>query len=102
MSHSLEPTLDPDTLQSALEASCDALMTLQSIEHGAREDEEPCAARRHVVQAIDSLRFAIDELRLAREEDASIVGHGFVVRADPVTGARGPGADGQVRPRRTA
>jgi hypothetical protein len=92
-------SLDPDTLQSALEASCDALMTLQSLDRGTRE---PSPALGHVAQAIDSLRFAIEQLRLARDEDSSIVGMGFVVRSEPGSRRRGATPGDQVSPRRTA
>jgi hypothetical protein len=92
-----EPRLDTDNLQSALEASCDALMMVES----ARFTGD-FGADGHVERAIESLRGAIDELRLARDEEASMVGLGFVVRADArrLAGPRSPAS--HASPRRTA
>jgi hypothetical protein len=79
--------LDPDKLQTALEASCDALMMLQSMELAADrgdddDDGDDSLAHQHVREATESLRCAIVELRQARSQDASVVGLGFVVGAD--------------------
>jgi hypothetical protein len=95
-------SLDSDSLHDALEASCDALMVLQSIEpedtgHGAAGP----AATRHLHHAIDSLRSAIAQLRMARDENASLVGLGFVLR-DDCRHMPGAPTHRQVRPRRTA
>jgi hypothetical protein len=74
-------TPDSDQLQSALEASCDALMTLQSMDREAtNRRSDGSSPWLHVTEAIESLRSAITELRLARDEEESMVGLGFVVR----------------------
>jgi hypothetical protein len=94
---------DADMLQAALESSCDVLMTLQSIEHSVHAGENS-TPHVHLARAIDGLRRTISELRLAREEEASIVGLGFVVRSDLESQSdhAGAGDHDHVRPRRTA
>jgi hypothetical protein len=68
-----------DHVRHALEATCDALMALESIALALRDgDGEPGVPVR-VSQAIASLRQAIGDLRLARGVDESAVGRGFVV-----------------------
>lgn len=80
MSHPHEPSSEPEYLQKALEAACDALMTLESerILSGGRR-EKPTEAQMHVAQAAAALRHAINELRLAHDRNASSVALGFVV-----------------------
>jgi hypothetical protein len=65
-------------VQNALEATCDALMTLESCR--AASSGRRSSLQLHVTRAIGSLRQAISELRQARGDDDSIVAHGFVVR----------------------
>jgi hypothetical protein len=81
MSLPYDSSLDPDRLQTALDASCYALMMLQSLDL-APGASEVCAAHRHLRRATESLRCAIEELRLAHGEEPSMVGLGFVVRTD--------------------
>jgi hypothetical protein len=88
----------PDYVQNALEATCDALITLESIRASPARDRK---ADLQVVQAMSSLRQAISELRLAHaEEDESMVGLGFVVRTNARRRAATPVP--QASPRRTA
>jgi hypothetical protein len=88
----------PDYVQNALEATCDALMTLESIRGapGARG----YSSELQVTQAIASLRQAISELRLARGNEESMVALGFVVGTAPERRDQRPRS--QARPRRTA
>jgi hypothetical protein len=83
-----------------LEAACDALVTLGSIEVlPGTPDDRPGAG--HVAKAISHLRQAIDELRDAQAEDKTGLALGFVLAPDP----RNPGGSGltsQSSPRRTA
>jgi hypothetical protein len=75
----------------ALEATCDALITLQTIDAlpstGAAGHGE-----RHVAQAISHLREAIDELRDAQTEGQTGLAMGFVLAGD----RRASGAEGQT------
>jgi hypothetical protein len=89
----------PDYVQNALEATCDALMALESIRvaPGARGR----SSELQVAQAIASLRQAISELRLARGEEESMVALGFVVGTSPQRRGKRPRVP-QARPRRTA
>lgn len=92
-----------DFVYSALEATCDALMTLESIHDctAAMPGSGPSATEPHLTQAIASLRHAIAELRLAGSRDTSPIALGFVVRsARERPGDSGNGT--QARPRRTA
>ena len=72
-----------DYVYNALEATCDALMTLESIAvtlgDGGGEPGVPVS----VSQAIASLRRAIGDLRLARGADESVLALGFVVDTSP-------------------
>jgi hypothetical protein len=76
-----DSSLDPHRLQTALDASCDALMMLQSLDP-APGASEVCAAHQHIRRATKSLRCAIEQLRLAHGEEPSMVGLGFVVRTE--------------------
>jgi hypothetical protein len=98
------PTLD--RIEAALEASCGALVTLESINSVARDgSDEPDAMGGHVGLAIRSLRDVIEELRLAQSNGACALAIGFVLKGngrvpravDPV-----PLDPGQPKPRRTA
>jgi hypothetical protein len=91
-----------DAVLTALEATCDALMTLES---GRAEADERISdpARHHLGEAIALLRRAMEELRLARGRQESVVGRGFVVsQAPPVADRRSRPVPAQERPRRTA
>lgn len=84
MSQSDDSSPGLDYIQSALEATCGALMMLESVREptvGGTADDS--AAQQHVSRAIASLHHAIEELRLAHDPDASIIGLGFVVRTGP-------------------
>lgn len=95
-------SLDSNSLHNALEASCDALMVLQSMEsRDTGSDGSGYPATRHLLHAIDSLRNAIAQLRMARDENASLIALGFVLRDDCVQ-VRGARSERHVRPRRTA
>lgn len=93
-----------DFVYSALEATCDALMTLESIRDSAAavRASAPSASEPHVAQAIASLRHAIAELRLARSRDTSPIALGFVVRSTCELPGETRRRTGQPRPRRTA
>ena len=67
----------PDDVRSALEATCDALMTLESVR--ATTDDCSWDEERHLIEAIGLLRQTIRELRLARGDQESVVARGFVV-----------------------
>ena len=89
-----------DRIGVALEATCDALMTLQSIdvlpsmpENGTREG--------HVARAISHLRHAIDELRDAQARGQTGLALGFVLARDQRSSS-GDGGPDQSSPRRTA
>jgi len=90
----------PDYVQNALEAACDALMTLELI--GGSEQTLAPSTELNVAQAIASLRHAISELRLAHDHDSSGVALGFVLQTASERPANQPGASRQARPRRTA
>ena len=89
-----------DRVGAALEATCDALMTLQSIdvlpgipENGNREG--------HVARAISHLRHAVDELRDAQAHSQTGLALGFVLARDQRSSS-GDGEPDQSSPRRTA
>ncbi len=95
-----------DRIEAALEASCGALVTLESINSDAAsgsDDRDGTAG--HVGLAIRSLRTVIEELRLAQNNGACLLAIGFVLKGN----RRVPGAaellpldPGQSKPRRTA
>ncbi len=93
-----------DHLQTALEAGCDALITLQALDARLTGDGgstppatlDEASSRVQLTQAIEALRAAISELRLARDQDLSALGLGFVMG----TGEAGSGD--YTSPRRTA
>jgi hypothetical protein len=83
MKHHGDSAPTPDHLQVALEASNGALIGLEWIfAQLADETADPATVRGHAKQAIDSLRRAIAELRLARGDAAGPLALGFVVKAD--------------------
>jgi hypothetical protein len=69
-----------DDVEAALDASCGALMTLQSMRMQAQDSAASALTEQvHVQHAIDSLRQAILELRMARRQVASAIALGFVI-----------------------
>jgi hypothetical protein len=91
-----------DRIGLALESTCDALMTLQSIAGLASKpgigDGEGDG---HVTEAISALRHAVDELREAQIHGQTGLAMGFVLARSQRTPAR-QGEPGQSSPRRTA
>ena len=84
MTHSLDGSPTPDHVHTALEESCGALITLESIRaRMADAGVDIRSMQGHITEAIDSLTQAIGELRLARDEQASALALGFVLRAGP-------------------
>src|SRR2546421_308971 len=107
MSPSLLPMTHPrdypvvlDRIGIALEATCDALMTSQSIEVliDVRADDP---ALRHVADAISHLRQAVDKLRDAQAQGQTGLGLGFVLPQDRCNPSDN-GTTNQSSPRRTA
>jgi len=92
-----------DHIEAALDASCGALITLQST-RGAPTDRTYDADRMHahVAQAVDSLREAIEELRSAQSRGMSGLALGFVLKRNRHAPAGAQSAGGQSKPRRTA
>jgi hypothetical protein len=73
------PTLDK--IEDALEATCGALITLESMHLDPADaifDED--GLRSHVAEAVRALRHAIAELRLAHSTETSALALGFVLR----------------------
>jgi hypothetical protein len=92
-----------DRIEAALEASCGALVTLESINAGAVDGlHDIDGTQRHLGLAIGSLREAIEELRLAQSKGSSALAIGFVLKGnDRAPGGAQPDPD-QSKPRRTA
>jgi hypothetical protein len=103
MTRADEPTPSADHLESALEASCDALITLEAIPStsGSEAGDRP-RTRLHVAQAIELLRRAIAELQLAHNVDGPGLALGFVLRAERERSVGRANPDAQASPRRTA
>lgn len=79
---SAESRATPEHIQAALEASCEALLTLELMRVGVGTAAGvPDGLQTHLVQATKSLRRAIAELRMARRDDAGVLTLGFVVGA---------------------
>jgi hypothetical protein len=91
-----------DRIEGALEASCGALVTLQSITGTADVLRDADGMQAHVGLAIESLREAIKELRLAQSNGSSALAIGFVLTGNgrPERGVQDE--SGQSKPRRTA
>lgn len=85
-------------LETALEASCAALVALETL-RARMADVAPdiCGAQSQIRQTVAALREAIGELRCGRDEYASAAAFGFVLGADSERSRRT-----HVRPRRTA
>ena len=100
MPHRRDYLLVLDRIRVALEATCDALLTLQSIDVLANVPEE-VRGDSHIAHAVADLRHAIDELRGAQAHGQSGLALGFVLAQDrPESGSNGRVR--QSRPRRTA
>ncbi len=99
-----------DRIEAALEASCAALVTLESINSVAGDgSDNGDSMGGHIGLAIGSLRNVIEELRLAQNNGACALAIGFVLKGNGrVPRALDPRLDplppdpGQSRPRRTA
>jgi hypothetical protein len=103
MTHRDDCSVATDHIQTALEAICGALITLESIcSQSARAPIPGRMLRTQLTRAIESLRQATAELRLARDEEQSVLGLGFVLA--PTRGRSGGGSRGSRHPspRRTA
>ena len=90
----------PDRIGAALEATCDALMALQSIEVLSSMTESELGEV-HVERAVSHLRHAVDELRDAQAQGQTGLALGFVLARDQ-RGLTIDGEPGQSSPRRTA
>jgi hypothetical protein len=89
-----------DRIATALDATCDALMTLQSLDLLATApDGKPVDG--HVARAISHLRQATDELRDAHMQGQTGLALGFVLARDCRTPSDDEELD-QSSPRRTA
>ena len=93
-----------DRIEAALEASCGALITLESLDSQATERAtEANEMQEHIGRARRSLREAIDSLRAAQSDGgADAIALGFVLKG---TGRKTPELEpeaGQARPWRTA
>jgi hypothetical protein len=83
-----------DRIGVALEATCDALMTLESIDVLPGMDED-AHTEGHVAQAVSHLQHAIQELREAQVRGQTGLALGFVLAqgrrttAGPINRARG-------------
>ena len=89
-----------DRIGVALEATCDALITLQSIDVQPGMDQDPRAEGR-VARAILHLQHAIEELRDAQAQGQTGLALGFVLARDRLSSSD-DGPTGQSSPRRTA
>lgn len=103
-SRDIEPTLD--CLETALEATCAALMTLESARLGAHDGaRDTSSAQAQIRIAITSLREAISAMRDLHDAETSMLAFGFVLaRRRLVRPARAheEPRGRQARPRRTA
>jgi hypothetical protein len=81
-----------DQIEAALEASCGALITLESLSSGAAERAGTDPAQDPLGRAISSLREVIDALRLAQCDASDALALGFVLEGSPAAGreARNP------------
>jgi hypothetical protein len=101
------PPSTTDHLQTALEAGCDALITLQALSSrvslvaGSGGVLDAVRAGVQLTHAIDALRASIGELRLARDNELSGLGLGFVL-AEHQEPAKQAAPEDYTRPRRTA
>ena len=71
-----------DHVESALEVICGALVTLESVsESASRDPVDARGVQRVTSQAIESLRQAIAELRLALDAGTATLVPGFVLQS---------------------
>lgn len=92
-----------DRIEAALEATCGALIALESLTSGAPEHPHGAdGMQEHVGRAIRSLRDAIDELRSAQGAGADGLALGFVSEGSRAAARGAPHDTGQSNPRRTA
>jgi hypothetical protein len=92
-----------DRIEAALEASCGALVTLESIKPGPADGlRDADRMQAHVGLAIASLRGAIEELRLAQSNGSSALAVGFVLKGNGRPRRGVTAGPGQSNPRRTA
>jgi hypothetical protein len=92
-----------DRIEDALEASCGALIALESISCPASDPTyEPDGIQEYVDLAIRSLRETIDALRSARSKNIDGLAVGFVLQRSEDAARHGTREVGQSRPRRTA
>lgn len=89
-----------DRIGVVLEATCDALMALQSIELVPGTAENSPGAE-HVAHAISHLRHAVDELREAQAQGQTGLALGFVLARER-RNSSGNSLPAQSSPRRTA
>jgi len=93
----------PDHFQTALEASCGALITLESIyAQTAHGPIDGSTLQPQLTEAIESLRQATAELRLARDDEPSALALGFVLRSARGGSRAGSRPTRHPSPRRTA
>lgn len=92
MTHPREYLPVLDRIGVALDAACDALMTLQAIDvlPGMHEGGP---VSRHVDKAISGLRGAIDELRDAQTQGQTGLAMGFVLARDARNSTEDGGPD---------
>jgi len=89
-----------DRIGVALEATCDALMTLQSIDVLPSISDDG-TGEGHIARAVSHLRQAVDALRDAQARGQTGLALGFVLARDQRS-SNGDGESGQSSPRRTA
>lgn len=83
-----------DRIEAALEATCGALIALESLRCRACEDaHDPSSMQDHVGRAIRSLRDVVDDLRSAQSAGTDGLALGFVLKRGL---AGGPGATGDA------
>jgi hypothetical protein len=92
-----------DRIEDALEASCGALVALESIACPVSDRAyEPDGIQEHVGQAIRSLRQAIEVLRSAHSDGVDGLAMGFVLKRSESAARDGTPEVAQSKPRRTA
>lgn len=92
-----------DRIEAALEASCGALITLESLNCRATgSTDEADGMQEHIGQATRSLREAIESLRAAQSDGADALALGFVLKLDGSAAPVSWREAGQSNPRRTA
>jgi hypothetical protein len=99
-----QPYPSKELIESTLEASCDALISLELVEATLASGAGDQPARERNRQAIEAVRAAIDELRFSLEGGHSSFAMGFVLRREQTTRALASLSPDEVqsKPRRTA